>query len=385
MVNNSKLPFGVNIAGYIDTESGVGEAVRGVIRNLEDADVKISLTNIEQQWLRRNDKTYNNFSMTNPYFFNILNVNADQVPHIANILKKDYFKDRYNIGYWFWELSDFPSIWQKSFDYFDEIWTASDFCVDAISKLANVPVVKMPISIGINPKNEYSKIDFGVPKDSFMFLFMFDFMSFFERKNPLAVINAFHKAFKEYKEDEVVLVIKFSNSNRDETNRNRILDRIKGLPVKIIDGYLDKGKLHDLLACCDCYISLHRSEGLGLTLAEAMSVGKPIIGTAYSGNMEFMNVNNSYLVKYKLINIEDDIFPYQKGNEWADVDIEHSAKLMKEVYENRQISNQIGRKAKEYMNKNYTRRVLGRKMKNRLKLIYNEFTKAYPVRDFTKA
>jgi glycosyltransferase involved in cell wall biosynthesis len=147
-----------------------------------------------------------------------------------------------------------------------------------------------------------------------------------------------------------------------------LLRASKGLNVRIVDKYLVKDELHSLMSLSDCYVSLHRSEGFGLTLAESMYMGKPVIATAYSGNMDFMTVNNSFPVKYTLIEIEKDTGPYKKGNVWADPDIGHAAEMMDFVYRNREIAAQIGQTASRDIRTLYSPSAIGRRAKERIDL-----------------
>ncbi|MBI5640857.1 MAG: glycosyltransferase [Nitrospirae bacterium] len=196
---------------------------------------------------------------------------------------------------------------------------------------------------------------------------MFDFLSFFERKNPLALVEAFSKAFPQ--SGDACLVIKCSNSNRNPSLMTELLRSAKGLNVRIIDRYLQKEELYGLLSLADCYVSLHRSEGFGLTLAESMYLGKPVIATAYSGNMDFMTVNNSFPVKFRLIEIENDAGPYKKGNVWADPDTDHASELMRFVYENRDIAKGVGAKASSDIQTFYSPHSAGLKVNQRINRI----------------
>lgn len=355
---------GFNIAGYIDTESGIGEATRGIIDAVRAAGVPFALKNIEQQFYRRNDKTYTDFSDANPYPLNILHVNADQVPYVAKQLGDNFLRGKYNIGYWYWELSEFPDAWLDAFSFFNEIWVASDFCLDTISRVSPVPVVKIPPSVAIKEKGIYDREHFGINPDNFTFLMMFDFRSFIERKNPMAVIDAFKLAFAP--DENVTLVIKCTNSDGNQAMLHQLRDKVAGANVKIIEGYLDAHEINDLLAASDAYVSLHRSEGLGLPMAEAMLMGKPVIATAYSGNLEFMNINNSFLVKYRLTELEKDAGPYRKGNVWANPDISHAAELMRFVSEHREAAGKKGEVAREDVRRQLNPETIGRKIRKRM-------------------
>jgi glycosyltransferase involved in cell wall biosynthesis len=361
------IELGVNIAGYITSESGTGESVRAMIRAMEAVDIPFVLNNIES-YSRQNDDSFSSFVDTNPYPVNLIHVNADQVPVFLSQKGQNYFRGRYNIGFWLWELSKFPDEWIPHFRFFNEIWTASSFCMEALSAVSPIPVLKVPISITIDKIRDINRAYFGLESGHVVFLYAFDILSFFDRKNPLAVIHAFKKAFGN--ERDAVLVLKCSNPDWNPSAMERILKEASGVQVKIIDRYLDKDELHALMNLSDCYISLHRSEGFGLPLAEAMYMGKPVIATAYSANMDFMNINNSFPVKYRLIEIEQDVGPYRKGNVWADPDIEHAAELMRFVYENRERAWSIGKKASEDIRAMLSPAVVGQIIEKRFNRIF---------------
>ncbi|HET6513709.1 MAG TPA: glycosyltransferase family 4 protein [Thermodesulfovibrionales bacterium] len=356
---------GINIAGYITSESGTGEAVRSDIRIIKTLNIPYALNNVPSS-SRQSDSTFTSFTDAHPYPINLIHVNADQVPVFHSQKGDSYFRDAYNIGYWVWELSVFPEEWRPHFSYFDEIWTASTFCMESIGSVSPVPVIRVPHCVSIDTLKDLDRRHFGLDPDSFIFLFMFDFLSFFERKNPLVLLEAFREAFPS--NSDALLVLKCSNSYWNPAFMTDLLRASKGLNVRIVDKYLVKDELHSLMSLSDCYVSLHRSEGFGLTLAESMYMGKPVIATAYSGNMDFMTVNNSFPVKYTLIEIEKDTGPYKKGNVWADPDIGHAAEMMDFVYRNREIAAQIGQTASRDIRTLYSPSAIGRRAKERIDL-----------------
>ncbi|OGP12528.1 MAG: hypothetical protein A2052_00020 [Deltaproteobacteria bacterium GWA2_54_12] len=358
--------FGSNIAGYISAESGTGEAARANIRSAQCAGIPIALNNIESN-SRQGDRTYSAFTKENPYPINLIHVNADQVTNFFRKNGADYFRNKYNIGFWYWELSVFPEEWLDRFALFNEIWVASSFCQEAVSRVSPIPVIKIPPSVVIDDTKKINRKRFGLKDGEFLFLFIFDFLSFPERKNPLALIESFKKAFRPG--ENARLVIKSTNSEKNPSLRQQLIDSAKGLNVSFIDEYLDKDDVHSLMAECDCYVSLHRSEGFGLTIAEAMYLRKPVIATAYSSNMDFMNVNNSFPVKYRLVEIEKDIGPYKKGNLWAEPDVTHAAELMRFVYDNKESSAECGRNASSDIKKNLSPAVCGGLILDRFKRI----------------
>ncbi|KAB8315547.1 glycosyltransferase [Tolypothrix campylonemoides VB511288] len=360
---------GVNISGYVNSEFGLGEGVRATIRALEAVNIPLVLNNCTfNTFHRKLDYTYTNFSDDNPYPINIIHVNGDMINFFINSVGIEYFQKKYNIGYWAWELPNFPEEWLPTLNLFDEIWTPSSYSVEAIAPLSPIPVIKITHSISL-PEPTASKQSLGLPDNKFIFLFVFDFYSVFERKNPIAVIEAFEQAFG--KEDEkVLLVLKFSNANKFPEKYKQLKDLVKNFKnINFIDKYLLKDELHALIYHCDCYVSLHRSEGFGLTIAEAMFYGKPVIATAYSGNTDFMNVNNSFPVKYCLISLTEDYAHYKKGNIWAEPDIDHAAYLMQYVFNNYEEAKQIGKKASEQIKLLLSPKIIGQKIKNRLEYI----------------
>ncbi|MEG4147765.1 glycosyltransferase [Microcoleus sp. Pol12B5] len=359
--------LGINIAGYINGEFGIGEGVRANIRAAEAAGIPFAINNFTRSPHRKQDTTYQNFSQDNPHPVNLIQVNADQVAAFIKHTGSTYFENKYNIGFWAWELPAFPPEWQPAFNHFQEIWTYSNYCAEAISALAPIPVIKIMPSIAL-PAPSLNREALNLPKNKFIFLFVFDFSSRIERKNTLATIQAFKQAFGE--DDSLLLIIKSSNSNKHLEEQNLLNSAIANCSnIKHLDGYLSKNKLNGLLYNCDCYVSLHRCEGFGLTMAEAMFYGKPVIATGYSSNTEFMNVGNSYLVKYKLIPIEQDCGPYKKGNVWAEADVEHAADLMRYVFNNHREAQQIGAIAAEEIKTLLNPQVTGNKIRKRLEYI----------------
>ncbi len=362
-------PFGVNVAGYLAGEFGVAEAARGLVHALGAANVPYALNNIVEHTQRHEDETFGAFRADNPYAINLLNVNADVVPTVREHLGAAYFPGRYNIGAWYWELSRFPEKWSNRFDGFDELWVASAFCLEAIGKASPVPVVKITSPIHITPGAvpPPSRARFDLPEDAFAFVFSFDYDSVFERKNPLGVIAAFREAFGDSR--EAVLVLKSLNAHRCPERVADLRQRASGLKVRFLDEHLSRAETLCLLATGDCFVSLHRSEGLGLGMAEAMYLGKPVIATAYSGNLDFMTVNNSYLVEYRLVELAQDYGSYERGNVWAEPDLLHAATQMRRVFTDRAAAAEMGRRASEDIKTRMSPAVAGREVRERLEQI----------------
>jgi glycosyltransferase involved in cell wall biosynthesis len=324
-------PMGVNVSGYLDTESGMGEAARASIRSIEAAGIPVALNNVASK-LRATDTSYaGRFVDANPHPFNLVHLNADNMGWFAEGRGRTYFRDRYTIGYWFWELAAFREEWVPGFEYVDEVWAASDFVRESFAAWSPVPVVRMPLPVHLPDAPALGRAHFDLPATGVIFLYMFDVSSQSERKNPRGAIAAFRRA--RFAHDEAVLVLKFTNAEYDREAVRALYEEANGLHVRFLDGYMHRAEISGLLAAADCYVSPHRSEGFGLTMLESMSLGKPVIATAYSGNMDFMTAENSFLVPYRLVPLERDYGPYMRGAVWADPDLDETARLMRLVLE----------------------------------------------------
>ncbi len=391
-LNFDKFPFGVNISGLIQSEKGLGAAVRADIEALKAAGIPYVINNINDLGSVNIDKTFDSadFSNANPYLFNLIHVNPDVFINIANEANKTYFEGHYNIGFWVWELDKFPEEWARlANNYLDEIWTPSDFSFQAISKAilktAKIPVVKIPHCISlsspeasqdiISKEREAIRRNLNISPDMFMFLFIFDFQSEIERKNPFAVIDAFKKA--SLPQDKAMLILKTSHSEFNKKEFNRLLNEIKGYNITLVDSVYTKEQIYLLMNACDCYVSLHRSEGFGLTLAEAMALGKPVIATGYSGNIDFINMENSFPVSYRLIEIDRDYGNnYRKGNWWAEPDVEEAAEFMRMIFEDKAEAKVIGYNGENYIKKFFNAAAVGKIYRLKLNNIMAEIETA---------
>ncbi|HWO71983.1 MAG TPA: glycosyltransferase [Dehalococcoidia bacterium] len=337
-VLDGSLPFGVNLCGYVSSETGLGEAARQAARALEAAGLPFVLNDIRMTEVANNELPPVLPTAANPYAFNWFCVNIADADFVAWERGEAYFRGRYNIAYWAWEMPEFPREWLSSFAYYDEIWVPSNFVLRSLAAVAPLPVVRVPYVVPPPPEEGaagrvlVSRADLGLGEETFVFLFMFHFFSLFERKNPLGLIEAFKRAFPG--REDVALVIKTAGASnaRGLAEMHRAA---AGAKVVIFDKVIDRAALNDLYGICDCYASLHRAEGFGLTLAEAMRAGKPAIATAYGGNCDFMDDANSYLVPARLTRLPADLGPYKKGWTWAEPDLDAAAEAMRRVYEDR--------------------------------------------------
>ena len=361
----SPLPFGVNISGFLTGEFGNGETTRANVRALRTAGIPNVLNNFCYGMHKERESGLTGFSAENPYAVNLIHVNAANTGVFQTVAGPKYFEGRQNIGLWWWELEQFPKRWQAAFEPYQEIWTQSKFCQQSIARAAKVPVRLFPHPVWLDEASfQADRPRFQLAPDDCVFLFSFDFMSFFERKNPLAVIQAFRLAFGDSR--LATLLIKFINGHCSPAGVQCLKAAAAGLNVRFFGENLSRTQMLSLLASSDCYVSLHRSEGFGQGMAEAMFLGKPVIATNYSGNTDFMTADNSFLVRYRMIELERNYGPYERGNVWADADVQHAAEQMRFVHDHRDLARARGCRAAADIRARHSHEAVGRLMVQRL-------------------
>jgi glycosyltransferase involved in cell wall biosynthesis len=364
-VHLAKLPVGFNVAGYLASEKGVGEIARSALRIVDAAKVPSVANNIVDSGSQNLESLPSTLSEDNPYAINLVAVNAEQLPGLA-ASRAHYFDNRFNIGYWAWELSEFPMEWEPAFDHLDEVWTLSEFARDSIAASSPIPVQVVHCSLDLDSpaRISYGRDRYGIPEDMFVFLFFFDFHSFIERKNPIGLVQAFKKAFGSRR--DVQLLIKSSHSREHLDQLQALEQTAAGANVRVYDEVLSKDVKQGLMMASDCYVSLHRSEGFGLTIAEAMLCGKPAVATDYSGNCDFLSAETGFPVPYKLVDIERDHGPYRAGQRWAQPDLDYAADVLRYIESNRDSAAEVGSRARAHVSHLLSPVTIGRKVRGRL-------------------
>jgi glycosyltransferase involved in cell wall biosynthesis len=251
----------------------------------------------------------------------------------------------------------------------DEIWAPTAFVRDAFTAGTDRPVVHIPVAISVPPNIEANRERFRIPKNSTAFLFAFDFSSYPDRKNPDAVLQAYLRAFGQDRDRRVSLIIKTMGNS---PHKRAILNSIRGLAqtdkrVVLIDEVLTRTETHCLTKSCDVFISLHRSEGFGLGIAEAMAMGKAVIATDFSGSKDFVSTQTGFPIPYRLISVEPDQYPYFiEGQKWADPDIDEAARVMAQLADNIEAVTAVGERARTYMAQVHSPEAVGKVIANRL-------------------
>jgi glycosyltransferase involved in cell wall biosynthesis len=322
----------VTLTGYLRAASGVGEAgrrLRAAFAETGEALAVHDYASTVHETVYPSDGTD---GARAPGDINLVCVNADQLPRFAAEHGPAFFEGRHTIGYWFWELERFPRALYPAFAHVDEVWAATDFTANALRACQQKPVYTVPIPLPVpQPDRSLSRAALGLP-DGFVFLFCFDFLSVAARKNPLGLVAAFRQAFQP--DEGPTLVIKSMNGHRAVADLEALRAAAAGYTdVRILDGTLPWAAKDALIAHADCYCSLHRSEGLGLTMAEAMALGTPVIATRYSGNLAFMSDANSFLVDCTMGETPPSTGPYPAGVPWAEPNLAAAARAMRTVYD----------------------------------------------------
>lgn len=360
--------LGANVLGHFRYASGLQEAAFGIVRGLQTANIPTSYRDLPVifpcDW--RDRERYQGLELYDTTLYvAAVNTFPDVWYPRCGLSKRDGVR---RIAIWYWELEQVPDEWLPKLTWADEVWAPTRFIADAFRKAVRVPVIPMLPGVEVPKFAAKSRLELDLPTDRTLFLLSFDMGSVMARKNPLAVIAAFRSAFRA--DDAVHLVIKVSRGSSDPKSFALLQAAIAEVPnASLIDRVLTRDDALSLLQAADCYVSLHRSEGLGLGLAESMLMGKPVIATGYSGNLDFMTTDTAHLVDYKLVPIADDLSPYPKGCLWAEPSIAHAAGAMRAVFDRPDDANKLGLLAKQHVETVLSTSAAGERMAARLREI----------------
>lgn len=286
---------GINVVGYLHAENGIGEAARLLVRAADSAGIPRSVAVVPSP-NRALHPFHGDSALDAPQATNIVVAHADAFAPIGEWVRSTALGELPTVGWWAWDNEELPAWVAAGTSFLDEVWTHSEFVRAAVVTAVDVPVRVFNPPIPLRAPSTRSRRGLGLP-EGFVFFSSFDYLSGFERKNPIAVVEAFQRAFAAG--EGPTLLVKGVNAALCPTERDALTAAAGGRPdIRIWHDYVDGASQAALISSCDAYVSLHSAEAFGLTLAEAMASGKPVIATGYSGNLDYMDEENSYLVPF---------------------------------------------------------------------------------------
>lgn len=358
---------GINVFGDWAATTGLAQAARRLTVALHDAGFDLSLGKVHSgapRDDRRVPDVLRRLRDDRPHVIDVWMLNVNEFPVISDDLLRPTGRDTYSIGVWYWELPTFPERLIAQMSRVDEIWVATSFVQASFRSATDRPVHVVPAIVPELKGTGRRRQDIGLTDDEVVFLFSFDVNSMVARKNPGAVIEAFGRAFPPSVGHRSRLVIKVLNLARQPEFAQWLRAAVTAVNGVLIEEDLSDAELADLFLCADAYVSLHRSEGFGFGIAEAMSVGKPVIATAYSGNLDFATAANSLQVGYRLCEItsadhtynEDASETYPTGAVWADPDVGQAARWMKLLAADPGLRKRLGEAGRATIRERYSAR-----------------------------
>ena len=357
-------PPGINVYGMFQTQIGLGQGARLYAKSLQLSQIPCDFVNLDfVEFPKDEDSMDTILRPDGRYALNLIHVSADQIERACSPFSHKCFDNHYNIGVWLWELERLPANWIRYFDYVDELWVPSTFISDAARKDTDKPITVIPYGIE-TPVDESVRADFGFSEDEFLVLAMYDSKSFASRKNPEGAIEAFVQAFSGW-DNRAALVLKVANGKSEELNKLRKRLEESSIRYYLFTEKFSKPRLNSMIRCCNVFISLHRSEGFGLVIAEAMNLGVPVVATGWSANLDFMPSEYTFLVGYEMIPVGDSYYGEIENPVWADPHINEAAAALRVILENPALAREKATAAQKYIQRYYSLEASAEKMKVR--------------------
>lgn len=366
------MSLSVNYHGFFDGNFGIAEATRLNAAAMENAGIKVNRISYSSDTLEKFESNTEADAL-----INIFHINSNVTHEFFSKNQDINLAGHYNIVYWAWE---FPEVSDKTVEFlniFDELWVPSDFCVNIFTKYTGIPVMRFSHPIQkLAPSDEFNFEEYHIKPGTHVYITIFDSLSTTIRKNPEATIEAFINVFKD--DPESVLIVKTHNLDRSK-DAQKVVEKYAGISnIIIINEHFSKEKLHSMIQKSDVLISLHGSEGFGLTMAEAMSYGKIVVGTGYSGNLDFMNVNNSFLVQYSFIKTSNTKGLIAEGLTLAKPDLQDATQKLLYIKNNFKSLHSIKENAEAQIRDHFSLEAIGQLLKLRLSFIAQMDKKGNP-------
>lgn len=326
---------GILFLGYVEAGLGLGESLRGLVKAYSGGSLPFAVypfnEGVETRWIGA--FMPERYDRTGCYDVVVMEMAADQVPKVFETIHEDILKNSRKVLRTYWELPSAPAAWKPMLSEIDEIWAPNSFVADAFRDIYDGDIVVVPPCIEPETERLPTRRRYGLEENRFYFLFTFDYYSYPERKNPQAVLEAFRLAFPDPSE-AVGLVIKSTGSTNHYPELKRIFMAAAKVDsrIHILDETMSRVDAHGLIAVCDCYVSLHRAEGFGFGMAEAMYYGRPVIGTRYSGNVDFLTDETGFPVDFHIRPVREGEYVWPRGQVWAEPDLSSAVEAFQIVY-----------------------------------------------------
>ncbi len=364
--NTAQQPaFGLNVIGHVSGNFGLAVACRNTLRALSSRANALCVLDVDAGGGRSgHDLSYEGLACPErplPYAVNLLHMNPPDVVNVCiDTPKAIGFGPRLNVSVPFYELPYLPEgEWTRLLDNVDVVLAPTRHIEQIVRRSCpETTVLHYPQAVFLPEGIVSDRAQWDLPSDAFLCFVAMDVSSDVERKNPWAAIEAFQRAFPAERAENALLVVKLNNTRiarRYERDADALMERLgRDSRVRVFTETMPYHRSLALSAACDVYLSMHRAEGLGLNLMEAMSLGKPVIATGWSGNTDFMTAENSVPVAYELVAVETSHPSYRtaaatKPQTWAEPDVEDAAAQLRKLYENPDLRATIGAAAARSM------------------------------------
>jgi glycosyltransferase involved in cell wall biosynthesis len=344
---------GVNLISDLRIRRGLGESARAILASMQQANIPVSYHELRYEGFPPDqcDPVDPDLPVGNPYPVNLMVYGLADFPALSEDRLRAVTDGKYTIACWLWEFPELPMQFRDQLNRVDEIWTPSRFCQRIFARYTDRPIHVIPLPITVHGARD--RAAFELPEDRYVFLYVFDAAGSIARKNPLGVVSAYAMAFPERTNRDPLLVLRARHlMDAPRASAEAIYDAVARVGGRLITAHLSRGKADALTASADAYISLHRAEGFGMTIAEAMAAGKPTIATAYSGNLDFMSESTALYVDYRLRPVTPEDHADQPhfealyaGMTWAEPDLPMTARYMRYLAENPAAGIEMGLRA----------------------------------------
>ena len=362
----------VAVVGHPFSSIGMGEQVRAGYSALAAVGINARFYDVFRH-VERSDVDLrqlvapNEIQDLNDHTVRIFHINGDEVDTVRATLKERRvdFRSAYNIIVPVWELPTYPKVWKSKLAFFDEVWAPSRF-VKASFDAIGIQGHHVGQAVEKTYPTLFGRRYFGIRKSAFVILNFFDTKSYPRRKNPEGILELYRRIRKAMPFDDIQLVLKMREGDASVTNVEVVMETDIPRDVRLLSTNLTSHETFSLLSASDCFASLHRSEGFGRGLAEAMWLGRLALGTGWSGNRDYMEQDNSLMVNYHLVDVGDGDYPHSGGQQWAEPDIDHAVFLLKAVINDPGHAQAIVRRARIAAILNCSNRAVGLRMAARL-------------------